>query len=144
LNKNPYFCQKYKKMEAIPTIDSQSLLRDADRMPVTELERFLKDINALLRRKKTQDKALRERQLLHKINRTVLDATQTERYHILVEKLELSTMTDAEHTEFGILATQEEKLRNQRVKYMIELAQLRNITLSQVMASLGLIPLNHA
>ncbi len=131
-------------MEAIPTIDSQSLLRDADRMPVTELERFLKDINALLRRKKTQDKALRERQLLHKINRTVLNAIQTERYHILVEKLELGTMTDTEHSEFGLLADHEEKLRNQRVKYMIELAQLRDISLSQVMTSLGLIPLNHA
>ena len=131
-------------MEAIPTIDSQSLLRDADRMPVTELERFLKDINALLRRKKTQDKALRERHLLHKINRTVLNAIQTERYHILVEKLELGTMTDTEHSEFGLLADHEEKLRNQRVKYMIELAQLRDISLSQVMTSLGLIPLNHA
>ena len=131
-------------MEGVSNIDSQNLLRDADRMPVIELERFLKDINALLRRKKTQDKALRERQLLHKINRTVLDATQTERYHVLVEKLELGTMTDTEHGEFETLANQEEKLRNQRVKFMIELAQLRELTLSQVMKSLGLIPLNHA
>ncbi len=130
-------------MEVLP-IDSKSLLHDADKMPVTELERFIKDINALLRRKRTQDKALRERQLLHKINRTVLDTAKTERYQVLVEKLELSTMTDAEHTEFDLLANQEEKLRNQRVKYMIELAQLRAVPLSQVMESLGLIPLAHA
>ena len=130
-------------MEAVRTIDSQSLLRDADRMPVNELERFQKDINALLRRKKTQDKDLRERQLLHKINRSVLDATQTERYHVLVEKLELGTMSDDEHAEFGYLASKEEKLRNQRVKYMIELAQLRDITLPEVMRSLGLMPLHH-
>jgi hypothetical protein len=122
-------------------IDSQSLLRDVDRMPITEIEHFLKDINALLRRKRTQDKALRERQLLHKINRTILDDSKSNRYHILVEKLELGTMTDAEHTEFDILANQEEKLRNQRVKYMIELAQLRSVSLSQVMESLGLIPI---
>lgn len=124
-------------------IDSQSLLRDVDRMHITEIEHFLKDINALLRRKKTQDKALRERQLLHKINRTILDASKSNRYHILIEKLELGTMTDAEHTEFDLLANQEEKLRNQRVKYMIELAQLRAVSLSQVMESLGLIPIAH-
>lgn len=130
-------------MEAVH-IDSQSLLRDADRMPVTELEHFLKDITAMLRRKRTQDKALRERQLLHKINSTVLDAVQRERYQVLVEKLELSTMTDAEHTEFEVLGNKEEKLRNQRVKYMIELAQLRAVSLTQVMESLGLKPLTHA
>ncbi len=125
-------------------INSQSLLSDADRMPVTELERFLKDISALLRRKKTQDKDLRERQLLHKINNAVLDVTQIERYHVLVEKLELSTMTDAEHAEFDILGNKEEKLRNQRVKYMIELAQLRAVSLNEVMVSLGLKPIVHA
>lgn len=124
-------------------MDSQSLLRNIDRMPITEIEHFLKDINALLRRKKTQDKALRERQLLHKINLSVLDDTKVNLYHVLVEKLELSTMTDAEHIEFDILANQEEKLRNQRVKYMIELAQLRAVSLSQVMESLGLIPIAH-
>lgn len=129
-------------MEAVH-IDSQRLLRDADRMPVNELERFLNDINAMLLRKRTQDKALRERQLLHKINNTVLDTAQTERYHVLVEKLELSTMTDAEHAEFDLLGNKEEKLRNQRVKYMIELAQLRAVTLTQVMESLGLKPLTH-
>lgn len=129
-------------MEAVH-IDSQRLLRDADRMPVNELEHFLNDINAMLLRKRTQDKALRERQLLHKINNTVLDTAQTERYHVLVEKLELSTMTDAEHAEFDLLGNKEEKLRNQRVKYMIELAQLRAVTLTQVMESLGLKPLTH-
>ena len=125
------------------TIDNQSLLLDVAKMPVPELERFIKDINALLRRKKTQDKALRERQLLDKINRTVLNASQTERYHLLIEKLELGTMTDSEHLEFGVLANSEEKLRNQRVKYMIELSQLREITLPQVMESLGLTPLTN-
>ena len=130
-------------MEAIH-IDTQSLLRDVERMPVTELERFLKDINALLRRKRTQDKGLRERQLLYKINSTVLDAAQIDRYKVLVEKLELSTMTDAEHTEFDILGNKEEKLRNLRVKYMIELAQLRAVNLTEVMVSLGLKPIVHA
>ena len=131
-------------MESTPTINSQSLLRDADKLPVTELEQFLNEIQALLRRKRTQDKSLRERQLLYKINSTVLTDVQTESYQVLVEKLELGMMTDEEHKTFENLANQEEKLRNQRVKYMIELAQLRAVTLPQIMESLGLTPLNHA
>jgi hypothetical protein len=129
-------------MEAV-YIDSQSLLRDADRMPVNELERFLKDINAMLRRKRTQDKDLRERQLLHKITTAVLDTLQRERYYVLIEKLELGIMTDDEHVEMDILGNKEEKLRNQRVKHMIELAQLRAVSLSEVMVSLELKPLGH-
>jgi hypothetical protein len=129
-------------MEAV-YIDSQSLLRDADRMPVNELERFLKDINAMLRRKRTQDKDLRERQLLHKITTAVLDTVQRERYYVLIEKLELGIMTDDEHVEMDILGNKEEKLRNQRVKHMIELAQLRAVSLSEVMVSLELKPLAH-
>ena len=65
---------------------------------------------------------------------------EIERYHVLIEKLELGTMTDAEHAEFDILGNKEEKLRNQRVKNMIELAQLRAVSLSEVMVSLGLKP----
>ena len=68
----------------------------------------------------------------------------TEHYQVLVEKLELGTITNTEQSEFEILATQEEKLRNQRVKYMLELAQLRAVPLSQIMESLGLKPLVHA
>ena len=128
-------------MESMPTINSQNFLRDADKMPVSELEQLLKDINALLRRKRTQDKTLRERQLLYKINNTILDDAKTKRYQALVENLELGTMTDVEHSELEFLAHYEEKLRNQRVKYMLELAQLRALTLPQVMESLGLIPL---
>ena len=125
-------------------IDSQSLLRNAAQMPVPELERFLKEANALLFRKKIKDKKLRERQILYKINRTVLDGFQVERYHILAEKLQLGTISDIEHSEFQVLANQEEKLRNQRVKYMIELSQISETTLLQVMESLGLTPIARA
>ena len=125
-------------------IDSQNLLRNAAQMPVAELERFLKEANALLFRKKIKDKKLRERQLLYKINSAVLDSHQIERYHFLSEKLHLGTIDDIEHSEFEKLANQEEKLRNQRVKYMIELSQISETTLPQVMERLGLTPIARA
>ena len=91
-----------------------------------------------------QDKKLRERQLLNNINFTVLDSFRVERYHYLSEKLQSGKISNAEHSELAILANKEEKMRNQRVKYMIELSQIREVSLSQVMESLDLTPIAHA
>lgn len=79
-----------------------------------------------------------EKDLLHKINQTVLPDKQAERYALLIQKLEPDTMTETEHTEFMDLVCKEEALRNERVKYLIELAQLRNMPLLKLMDSLGL------
>jgi hypothetical protein len=106
-------------------------------MPVIELENFIHEVNALIRRKKKQDKTGLDSILLDKINQTVLDKKKIERYHVLSYKLEADTMTDAEHAEFMRLATLEEKLRNQRVKYLIELSQLRGVSLTQLMNNIG-------
>ena len=130
-------------MEALH-IDRQSLLNNAAQMPVLELERFLREANALLFRRKTKDKKLRERKLLYKINSNVLDSLQIVRYHVLSEKLHSNTINGVEMLELEELSNQEEKLRNYRVKYMIELAQIRETTLLQVMESLGLTPIARA
>ena len=107
-------------------------------LPIAELEYYMQEINALILRKKTQDKEARDSFLLDKINKTVLDKKKTERYKALSYKLEAETITEAEYQEFMQLATLEEKLRNQRVKYLIELSQLRAISLPQLMITLGL------
>lgn len=107
-------------------------------LPVSELEIYLIEINALIRRKQTTDKKVREQVLLDKISQTILSKKKAQRYQELVEKLEFESITDDEHAEFMRLANQEEKLRNQRVKYLIELAQLRAVSLPQLMTDLGL------
>ena len=128
-------------MEALriaPQTHPLSLLPNMAELPVSELEFYLIEISALIRRKQTTDKTFRERVLLDKISQTVLSKKKTQRYHELVYKLEFEIITDAEHAEFMRLANHEEKLRNQRVKYLIELAQLRAVSLPQLMLDLGL------
>lgn len=117
---------------------SLNLLPNMAELPVSELEVYLIEISALIRRKQTTDNKVQERVLLDKIAQTVLSRKKTQRYQELVEKLEFGSMTDAEHAEFMRLAAQEEKLRNQRVKCLIELAQLRAVSLPQLMKDLGL------
>ncbi len=119
-------------------MDTQSLLSNADQMPVTELEAFVQQLNALITRKKTTDKSLRDTILLDKINQTVLDKAKRERYQSLIYKMEMETISDVEHAELLKLVEQEEKIRVKRLTYLIELAQLRNISLPQLMKNLEL------
>ena len=119
-------------------MDTQSLLSNADQMPVTELEAFVQQLNALITRKKTTDKSLRDTILLDKINQTVLDKAKRECYQSLIYRMEMETISDMEHTELLKLVEQEEKIRVKRLTYLIELAQLRNIPLPQLMKNLEL------
>lgn len=119
-------------------IDTQGVLSGASQMPLNELEHIVRELNALITRRKEADPKYQEKKLLHKINQTVLPDTQAERYALLIQKLEPDTMTETEHTEFMDLVAKEEALRNERVKYLIELAQLRNIPLLKLMDNLGL------
>lgn len=128
-------------MEAVsiaPQKHQLSLLPNIAELPVSELEFYLIEIAALIRRKQTTDKKMRERVLLDKISQTVLSKKKALRYQELVYKLEFETITDAEHAEFMRLANYEAKLRNQRVKCLIELAQLRAVSLPQLIEDLGL------
>ncbi len=103
-------------------IDTQGLLLGVSQMPINELEHFARELNALITRKKASDPKNQEKVLFHKINQTVLPPQKAERYALLIQKLEPDTMTEMEHSEFMDLVTEEETLRNERVKYLIELA----------------------
>ncbi len=126
------------KIQIQSEIDAQTLLAGVSEIPVKELEYFVRELNALITRKKTKDKDYRERALLSKMNRTVLSKHKSERYVSLHHKLELENLSESEHKEFMDLVTEEENYRNERVKYLIELAQLRAVTVPQLMISLGL------
>ena len=126
------------KIQIHTEIDTQGLLASVSQIPVNELENFVQELNAVITRRKTNNKEYRERALLSQINKTVLPNNKAERYVSLHLKLEAETLTESEYQEFMDLVAQEEILRNERVKYLIELAQLRAVTLPQLMNSLGL------
>lgn len=126
------------KIQIQTEIDAQTFLSSVSQIPVNELEYFVRELNALITRRKTSNKAYRDRALLSKINQAVLPNGLTERYVSLHLKLEAETISESEYQEFMDLVVKEELLRNERVKYMIELSQLRGVTLPQVMSSLGL------
>ena len=126
------------KIQVQSEIDTQSLLFGVAQMPLSELEYFSREVNALILRRQTLDVHKQEKNLLSNINKTAFPRKKAERYAFLADKLEPNTLSDAEHTEFMDLVTEEEALRNERVKYLIQLAQLRNMPLLKLMDSLDL------
>ena len=126
------------KIQIHTEIDTQGLLASISQIPVNELENFVQELNAVITRRKTNNKEYRERALLSQINKAILPNNKAERYVSFHLKLEVETLTESEYQEFMDLVAQEEILRNERVKYLIELAQLRAVTLPQLMNSLGL------
>jgi hypothetical protein len=119
-------------------MDSQNLLQSASQMPLTELETFVHQLNALVVRRKTNNQNAQDTILLDKINQTVLEKSKRQRYQTLIYKLEMESLSDVEHAELMELVEQEEKIRVKRLKYLIQLAQLRNIPLPQLMKNLEL------
>lgn len=126
-------------------MDAQVLMQGAAQMPTTELERFIQELNALLTsRRRTEIPYYRERYLLGLVNQTVLSREKTERYKELVYKHEFETITEEEHAEWAELADEEEKIRYERLTYIIELAELKGMTVPQLMEKLQLNPPKHA
>ena len=131
------------KIQVQSEIDTQGLLLGISQMPLNELAYFVSEINALITRRQVQDAGKQEKILLSKINQTALPSKKAERYAFLVQKLEADTLSETEHAEFMVLVAQEETLRNERVKYLIELAQLRNMPLLTLMEKLDLNTVTH-
>ena len=117
---------------------SQPLLGNFAEMPLKELEHFINALNALAIRRRATDSGKRDKILLRKINQTVLSEQDMARYAYLQEKIEVENISDTEYQELLTLVDKEEKIRNKRFEYLLELAQLRNISLSELMNNLGL------
>ncbi len=122
----------------------QSLIGGFSEMPLQDLEFFIKELNALVIRKRVVDKEKRDKFLLLKINQSILPEQIMERYIFLQEKMETKSLPDAEYKELLTLVTKEEKIRNKRFQYLLELSQLRGVSLIELMHNLGLNILNYA
>ena len=84
-----------------------------------------------------------EAELLRKINRSI-SQIQWERYDQLLAKRRTETLTPEELDELISLSDQIEAANVRRIKYLAELARLRNSTVSALIAELGIKPRAYA
>lgn len=118
-------------------IDLDKVLDGMAQLEISELERFAFNVNTLVARRKAPSLSQREAELLQQIN-DGLPATARQRYNVLNEKLLDETITSQEHQEFGDLVDQIEQADAERLQQLVELAQLRNVSLDTLMEQLGI------
>jgi hypothetical protein len=126
------------KLQVQSEMNAQSLLMTVAQLPLNELEQFIHELNRLLTRKKSEEIVQKDKILISKINQTVLSPDKTARCYELICQMEMSSLSETEHQELLALVEEEEALNVERLKYLVELAQLRNLTLPQLMKKLGL------
>jgi hypothetical protein len=132
------------KMQIQTESNVKSLIGGFADMPLHDLESFIRELNALVTQKRVSDKGKRDKSLLLKINQAILPEQTMERYIVLQDKMEVESLPESEYQELLNLVAQEEKIRNKRFQYLLELSQLRGISLTKLMDDLGLNPLNYA
>ena len=123
---------KLELIKLIADIQSEELL-DRVRLFLKEVESEMKALD------KPPALSKEETELLLKINEGLPEEVQL-RYNELLIKQSEETMTEAEHKELVQLIPRVEAKGAERMRYLIQLAQLWNISVDEVMERLGIKP----
>ncbi len=115
----------------------ENIVQAAERLPISELTHLVQDLLRLQARRQAPVLPLGEAELLLQINQG-LAVEQQIRYEQLIEKQLAETLTPAEHQELQQFNQLLEQRNVTRIKSLITLAQLRQVTLPQLMTDLGI------
>ncbi|MGB7087394.1 MAG: STAS/SEC14 domain-containing protein [Phormidesmis sp.] len=118
------------------------LIRAANQLDETDLDRFLQQVVTLRAQRKASVLSVEEAQLLDKINQAI-PATLQEQYQHLRAKREEESLTSREHSQLIELSKQIEQLSAERLESLATLAQLRRVSLPDLMSQLGLTPASY-
>jgi hypothetical protein len=119
------------------------LIKAANQLNETDLNQLLHQIVVLRARRKTPILPEEEAQLLLKINQGIPTDLRAS-YQILREKREAETLDDKEYDSLIQLSNQIEQIGAQRLEALAKLAQLRQVSLLDLMETLGIQPVSYA
>ena len=125
------------------TLSRQELLKATKQLDNAELKEFMQKLSTLYAQRQTPHLSQKESKLLQKINRGIPE-TLWQPYKKLVARRDNGTLTPEEHEELIRLSDQIEELHAKRMEYLVELAQLRQVSLPDLMDALSIYPINHA
>lgn len=128
------------KIEA--QISALDLLQAVQQLSPPELEYFIEEIVQFKAQKKAPNLSKQESELLLKINQNLPRELEQE-YQILIEKRHQETLTESEYEQILELTDQVEKYQAQRLEYLTQLAQIRQVSLSYLMIEMGIKPINN-
>lgn len=124
-----------------PKLNPEQILEQMGQLALSDLEQVMNKGYYLLAEKKAPHLSKRETELFMEISKGFEQEFQ-DRYDVLKEKLENETMNLLENEEF-IGMTEIVEARNvTRLQCIVELAQLRQVTVPELMNQLGLVKHN--
>lgn len=115
------------------------LLTAANQLSESDLERLLQEVVFLRAQRKAHVLPTEEARLLNKINQGIPRELSTQ-YQTLRVKREAETLTEEEYQTLIQLSNQIEQIGAQRLEALANLAQLRRVSLSQLMETLAIVP----
>jgi hypothetical protein len=119
------------------------LIKAANQLNETDLNQLLHQIVVLRARRKTPILPEEEAQLLLKINQGIPSDLRAS-YQILREKREAETLDDQEYDSLIQLSNRIEQIGAQRLEALANLAQLRQVSLLDLIETLGIQPVSYA
>lgn len=118
-------------------IDLDEVLKSVAQLDPHELEQVVNQFIALQARRRAASLSPAETELLQQINQGLPSALRS-RYAVLNAKLHDETITPAEHEELLQLTDQIEQADAERLRHLIALAQLRQVSVETLMDQLGI------
>ena len=123
-----------------PKFDINDILSGVSKLDTPDLEHFLHEVAYILARRKTRLLSKRESELLTQINDPLLAVEKQKRYDLLYQQLQMEKISEEDLAELRILSKMLEQNAVKRMQCMIELSHIRNVSLDQLMAQLGIKP----
>lgn len=120
-------------------ISNENLLNAVVSLPKNEFERLIAHAKRL-RNKSSENKAGKEVRLIKKVNEATLTEEEYRRFYELIEKRRDENISNDELEELLELTDKSEELNVKRLKYLVEIAQIRNKSLREVMRDLEIFP----
>jgi hypothetical protein len=117
----------------------EELLKAVAQLPDDEIGRFTEQVIALRARRVAPSLPAEEEVLLQRINRA-FPAEDQQRYDALVTKRQDETLTPDEYDELLRLSDRHEAFDATRIAALIDLAQVRGVSLTDLMSSLDIEP----
>ena len=117
-------------------ISFEELLNGITQLDLSSLEQFSEELNRLIARKKVPNPTERELELI-KIIYSTLGKKVQERYNELTQKNLEETISEDEHKELLVLVEEFEEHNVKWLQALVELAQLRAVSLDVIKKQLG-------
>ncbi len=120
-------------------VSTDELLHSVSSLPAQELDNFVSKVLAIQAKLKAPSLSAQETQLLSQAN-SHLDENQQQRWNTLEAKRQQDTLTETERQDLITLNDIAEQKNVERMAALAKLAQLRQISLPDLMKQLGIKP----